>query len=239
MDHRAKFQKIWTAEEDLVLKEIVLRHGKKKWKLISTILSLRIGHIRLGKQCRERWINNLDPQRSNRAWSESEIKLLFLMQNTFGNSWSQISRFIPGKSQNAIKNCFYSTIRRNIRRYNKGKLDHEKIKGPIDKLLEINEVRLILATEKKKSKTLLMKKQLSDRALELVRQFSSLDKVENQREMQPQESLSIDELFNMDFDEVIDLYFDNQDNFLQPTKNPQQSIYDIRISEPRVESQTF
>ncbi|OMJ68081.1 hypothetical protein SteCoe_34571 [Stentor coeruleus] len=167
MDHRAKFQNIWAADEDLMLIELVQQYGRKKWKLISSKLSSQIGYLRLGKQCRERWVNNLNPERSNRAWSESEIKLLFLVQSAYGNCWSQISEYIPGKSQNAIKNCFYSTIRRNIRRYNKGKLCHEKIKGPIDKLLEIKEIRPILTTEKKKSKILLMKTQLSEKHLNL------------------------------------------------------------------------
>lgn len=215
MDHRSKFQKIWTAEvnfikEDLLLNELVQHYGKKKWKLVSNLLSLQIGQERQGKQCRERWTNNLDPERSSHTWSENEIKTLFHCQSIYGNSWSQISECIPGKSQNAIKNCFYSTIRRNIRRFNKGKLDNEKIKGPIDKIIKIDEIRQVLATEKKNSKKLLMNKILSKESIKLMNEISLTKDEETEDKKPSQEMNFLDDFHLVNFDDLIDLYFDSQ-----------------------------
>ena len=46
----------WTEEEDRLVVELVEKHGAKKWSLIAQNLPGRIG-----KQCRERWHNHLNP----------------------------------------------------------------------------------------------------------------------------------------------------------------------------------
>lgn len=40
------------------------------------------------------------------------------MQAKFGNKWSQIAAFLPGRTDNAIKNFFYSSIRRVLTKIN-------------------------------------------------------------------------------------------------------------------------
>jgi hypothetical protein len=47
----------WTAEEDSQLLQLVQVHGPQDWNLIAE-------HIpgRIGKQCRERWHNSLNPE---------------------------------------------------------------------------------------------------------------------------------------------------------------------------------
>jgi hypothetical protein len=47
----------WTKEEDLKLIELVNKFGPEKWSNISSYLPGR-----LGKQCRERWYNHLNPE---------------------------------------------------------------------------------------------------------------------------------------------------------------------------------
>lgn len=54
----------WTQEEDEVLVQVINDKGPKKWKEIAIELNKRLGNLKVfrqGKQCRERWINHLDP----------------------------------------------------------------------------------------------------------------------------------------------------------------------------------
>ncbi len=54
---------LWTDEEDDVLREIVQEHGTKHWTIIATYFNRRCpDRDRKGKQCRDRWLNYLDPE---------------------------------------------------------------------------------------------------------------------------------------------------------------------------------
>jgi len=53
----------WTLDEDDQVRSLVAQHGTKKWSLIAQNLEGR-----LGKQCRERWYNHLDPAIKRTPW---------------------------------------------------------------------------------------------------------------------------------------------------------------------------
>lgn len=38
--------------------------------------------------------------------------------NQIGNKWAEISKYLEGRSENDIKNQFYSVLRRGLRRIN-------------------------------------------------------------------------------------------------------------------------
>ena len=120
------------------------RYKKFEWKKISKRLSKILKKHKTPKQCRDRWLNYVNPSLKNEKLSEDELQKLFALQKKLGNKWSKISKEFPEKSENLLKNSFYSTIRRNIRRFNKNKADSEKIRGSIDLLLSIPEIRIIL-----------------------------------------------------------------------------------------------
>lgn len=56
-------------------------------------------------------------------WTEEEDKLLFRLYKEKGSVWSTISKSFSGRSENNLKNRFYSTLRRIARKKAKGLRD--------------------------------------------------------------------------------------------------------------------
>jgi hypothetical protein len=97
----------WSTHEDLILKQWVESHGAQKWSNCARNINGRSG-----KQCRERWFNILCPNVKKGEWKEEEDALIFQMFQTLGPKWTVIARCLEGRTENSIKNRFYSTIRK-------------------------------------------------------------------------------------------------------------------------------
>lgn len=66
-----------------------------------------------------RWYNHLDPSIVKRVWTREEEDILFEEHRKNGSKWALIADKLAGRSDNDIKNHFYSTIRKSLRRVNK------------------------------------------------------------------------------------------------------------------------
>jgi len=106
----------WTAEEDAILREKRRQYGRK-WAKIAAHLPGR-----QGKQCRERFVNHLDPELKKGEWTDDEEAILIAMHEHHGNRWANISKQLPGRSDNDVKNHWYSTIQRKFQQHGKEKL---------------------------------------------------------------------------------------------------------------------
>lgn len=97
----------WTEEEDQKLRQWVSDFGPLRWTDCSKTIKGRCG-----KQCRERWVNILNPTVKKGQWTHYEQEMIFESLCTNSTAWSTIAKQISGRTENSIKNYFYSSVRR-------------------------------------------------------------------------------------------------------------------------------
>ncbi|KAK1560584.1 hypothetical protein Q3G72_028359 [Acer saccharum] len=100
----------WSKEEDDLLVVLVREQGNKKWSEISKRFPGRIG-----KQCRERWHNHLNPEIKRSAWTEEEETTLIKFHEKYGNRWAEISKLLPGRTENSIKNLWNCSVSKKLK----------------------------------------------------------------------------------------------------------------------------
>ncbi|XP_043706444.1 transcription factor MYB3R-1-like isoform X2 [Telopea speciosissima] len=102
----------WSKEEDDIIIELVNKYGAKKWSTIAQALPGRIG-----KQCRERWHNHLNPAINKEAWTQEEELVLIQAHQIYGNKWAELTKFLPGRTDNSIKNHWNSSVKKKLDSY--------------------------------------------------------------------------------------------------------------------------
>ena len=132
----------WTEEENAKLYEWVKKEGPRKWSLCSKIIPGRNG-----KQCCEHWNNSLNPNVKKGFWTCEEDFLIFIFYKKYG-SWKKISPIFLHRTENSIKNRFYSQLRKiaSCNFYNNNKQFCKKFK--LKQLLNFFDFALLKAKDK-------------------------------------------------------------------------------------------
>jgi hypothetical protein len=102
-------RRLFTAEEDALLCLAVQDQRLTTWIEIATRIPGRTA-----RQCRDRWANYLCPQNKNAAWTAAEDDLLVSRFLEIGPHWSAIAKFFDGRSENNVKNRWYTHLRQKL-----------------------------------------------------------------------------------------------------------------------------
>jgi len=101
----------WTPEEDALLLKLVAKYDTartKQWTYVAKMM----GTGRIGKQCRDRYLNHIGPDVVKSPWTPEEDRIIILSQKLYGNSWTKIAGILGnGRPANGIKNRWNSCLR--------------------------------------------------------------------------------------------------------------------------------
>ncbi|EJW03115.1 hypothetical protein EDEG_02501 [Edhazardia aedis USNM 41457] len=99
----------WTQEEDERLVLAVNEYGAKNWNKISECV-----RTRNDSQCRERFVNVLDPKVKRDSWSfHEDLKLLEYVRIHGDKNWSAICKHIPGRTDNQCRRRYLFIVKKN------------------------------------------------------------------------------------------------------------------------------
>lgn len=156
----------WSPEEDSILLKAIADNGTSiflpceysKWRAGTRKWSVLAQHLpgRTGKQCRERWHNQLNPAISKSPWTEDEDRMILSEYARIGPRWADIAAALDGRTDNAVKNRWNCSMRRKVESF----VSTELQGLPVDDTSGA-------------AVPLLLKEDYLDRALELVRRPSA------------------------------------------------------------------
>jgi len=105
----------WSSEEDEMLRALVAEatcsiqsDSVISWTMIASKMKTRSA-----KQCRERWILNLDPSINHEPFLPHEDAILISACSQLGPRWTKIKTLLPGRTENSVKTRFKSLMRKS------------------------------------------------------------------------------------------------------------------------------
>ena len=97
----------WTPYEDEQLIKYIQKFGAKNWNECSEFIKNRNG-----KQCREHWKNCLNPDIKKGEWTSEEDLLIMILYQRCNGSWRELIHYFKDRTENSIKNRFFSELRK-------------------------------------------------------------------------------------------------------------------------------
>ncbi|KAJ3423400.1 myb protein-related [Anaeramoeba flamelloides] len=120
----------WSKTEDQLLIKAKKENPNELWSIISQFVPGRNS-----KQCNERYKNVLDPNINRSPFCEKEIELIIEKQKIYGNSWKKIVIYFDRRTENMIKNLWYSEKRKaNRKRKKKFKNDGQIYENKLERV---------------------------------------------------------------------------------------------------------
>lgn len=101
-----KIRKLFSQQEDALLTQIMYQQPFETWIAVAEQLPGRTA-----RQCRDRWVNYLSPSNKNGPWSHEEDQLLAEKYLEHGPQWTTIAKFFDGRSENNVKNRWYTYVK--------------------------------------------------------------------------------------------------------------------------------
>ena len=85
------------AGEDDLLLDILKKHNNYDWYHIAEEFNAVSSYKRDPKQRKQRYLNNLDTNVKKSEFTVEEDELIFKLHQQYGNKWSLIAKYIPGR----------------------------------------------------------------------------------------------------------------------------------------------
>lgn len=150
--------------------ELVSQYGQN-WSLISSSIEGRTG-----KQVRERWLNKLNPAIDRSRFTTAEDDQIVALYKRLGPKWKEISKELKGRTENMVKNRFYSSIKKSLlinspevyKELFENEMKVEEIAVKIDKKRDLEEVLKKCENENKNSMTLMNMDGIRDEMTEIL-----------------------------------------------------------------------
>jgi hypothetical protein len=100
----------WQLHEDSLLRNAVGQYGIHQWDSVTSEIAGRSS-----AQCRERWLFRISPGLNKSPFEQWEDDIIIKEREKIGNHWTVIALQLPGRTSCAVKNRWYSVLRKQRR----------------------------------------------------------------------------------------------------------------------------
>ena len=100
-------KKKFTEEDDCKLRQIIATIGTQSWTDVAKAMG-----DRNPRQCKERWVNYLDPAINRGPFTPEEDELLVQKQIEIGSKWVTIAHFFNHRTDAQLKNRWQMLVRK-------------------------------------------------------------------------------------------------------------------------------